>query len=106
MNYLFTFFRFLQIKYNLNVLLDIKSGINSNYGVNPEGTIFTLDKFKTKIKVANDKNCYLGLFGKKKISDKSVFSKVVIYKKKIIKLIYIVINSNIELIISKDIFKT
>jgi hypothetical protein len=72
--FIYAFYRFLEIRYNLNVLLDIKSGINSKYGVNPEKTKFTLNKFKTKIKVANDKNCYLGLFGKiRRFLDKSVF---------------------------------
>lgn len=74
--FIYAFYRFLQIKYNLNVLLDVKSGINSKYGVNPEGTKFTLDKFRTKIKVANDKYCYLGLLGKiRRFLAKSVFLK-------------------------------
>lgn len=72
--FIYAFYRFLQIKYNLKVLLDIKSGINSKYGINPEGKKFTLDKFRTKIKIANDKNCYLGLLGKiRRFLDKSVF---------------------------------
>ena len=62
--FIYAFYRYLILKFNLNVYLDIKSGIIQNYGTNPEGTLISLNKLNTKYKVANNKFCFLGFSGK------------------------------------------
>lgn len=62
--FIYAFYRYLKLKFNLNVYLDIKSGIIQKYGTNPEGTLISLNKLKTKYKIANEKFCFLGLLGK------------------------------------------
>ena len=62
--FIYAFYRYLIIKHNLNVFLDIKSGILQSYGANPEGTMLTLNKLCTKYKAAKDNFCFLSLIGK------------------------------------------
>lgn len=62
--FIYAFYRYLILKFNLNVYLDTKSGIIQKYGTNPEGTLISLNKLNTKYKIANDKFCFLGFLGK------------------------------------------
>ncbi len=62
--FIYAFYRYLILKFNLDVYLDTKSGIIQKYGTNPEGTLISLNKLNTKFKVANDKFCFLGFLGK------------------------------------------
>jgi hypothetical protein len=64
--FIYAFYRYLIIKHNLNVYLDIKSGTLQSYGANPEGTILTLSKFRAKYKIVRNKFFFLGLIGKLK----------------------------------------
>ena len=62
--FIYAFYRYLILKFNLNVYLDTKSGIIQKYGTNPEGTLISLNKLNTKYKIADDKFCFLGFLGK------------------------------------------
>jgi len=74
--FIYSFYKYLQRKFNLNIFLDINSGIIQKFGTNPEGTKLTLNNFNTNYKIADNKYCYIGILGKvKRFIDKTLISK-------------------------------
>jgi hypothetical protein len=74
--FIYSFYKYLQKKFNLNIFLDVDSGILQNFGTNPEGTKLTLNKFNIDYNVAENEYCYPGFFGKiRRFIDKSIINK-------------------------------
>jgi outer membrane protein insertion porin family len=71
--FIFSFLIYLQKKYKLNIYIDFKSGYQSFLGGNKFKQKFLLNKLNYFFLYQKDKYCFLGFFGKIKVSDPNFF---------------------------------